>query len=426
MQTLKESSTLPQTVSRLREAALAGLWLFAAVALLSIAAQNVIFVGLAAWLAWRWRTEGRLPRLHPVLIWFVPFLVWALLASWNSDNRPHSLDTWRRWLLVVAAYYAADALESERPLRAVLGSLLFFSALWCLGAALGALAHPVAGYLRGLDLTEILRRWSEWGEWRARSGSGGYMVLGTTSMLVLVFFSGLFLEDTSWRRPLPVACLGAVALALLLTLTRSAWLGAAAGLGFLLIWKRPRWAAWGAVAVALAAALPFSPLQARLAQSFDLNHASTQERIFMFKAGLGIIRERPCLGVGDALESRDGRPGWYLRHRPAEAKAIPWIKDVDRGHLHNNLIQVAAMYGLPALALLLFFFARLAWEAWRTARSTSPLARGLGLGLLGALLAWWVNGLFEYNFGSFQSGFVLWFLAGLGLAAGRLGRAGAA
>jgi O-antigen ligase len=107
---------------------------------------------------------------------------------------------------------------------------------------------------------------------------------------------------------------------------------------------------------------------------------------------------------------------------PDAAKVWATTRDQEHGHLHNNLIQVAAMYGLPALLALLAFFARLIVTAWGARRSSHPLARGLAWGSLAVCLAWWVNGMAEYNFGSFQSSFTLWFLLGLGLCAGQLER----
>ena len=91
------------------------------------------------------------------------------------------------------------------------------------------------------------------------------------------------------------------------------------------------------------------------------------------------------------------------------------LKNDDQGHLHDNLIMLAVLYGWPGLLLMLAAFAALLPALWR-GRKARGLAGGLALGALAAALAWWVNGLFEYTFGSFQSSFVLWFLLGLGLA----------
>lgn len=394
----------------------AGLWLFGAVTLLSIAAQNVLFVGLAAWtwLLWKGR-GGRLP-LGPWAVAYGLFLLWALAASALSDNAAHSMDTWRKWLLVAALAYAAAWLGGRpRDLRSVALACLAFSGLWALGASLWSLTGPLGAWVHGQGLGAVLRTWGD-GNWRAVSGSGGYMVLGTGSMLLGVLFTAAALRDDAFKRPWALGALGALGLALVLTLTRSAWLGAGAGL-LLVLGLDGRWKLLGGIgaAVLLLALLPGSPVAERLRQGTDMGQVSTRERVFMAEAGRGIIRDHPWLGVGDAMESFDGHDGYYRRYRGEAARNDPALKDNDQGHLHDDLIMVAALYGLPGLLLLLLAHLGLAGRLWRGRRAPG-LAGGLALGALGCLAAWWVNGLFEYNFGSFQSSFTLWFVLGLGLA----------
>jgi O-antigen ligase len=404
---------------------LAGIWLFASVACLSIAAQNVLFVGLGAWLLLSWRRR-RWPELSsPYGSWSL-FVLWALLASLASPDQNHSLFTWKKWLLAYCALYVGQAIPSRRVLQAVLGSLLVFSALWCLGASVHSLAKPLAWWHEGHSWTEVAGRWVYEMDWRAGSGSGGYQVLASCCTLLLLFFGGLMLGDPWWRRPLVWVCLASIALALLLTMTRGAWIATALGLVFLLAWRQPKLLLGLAVLSALAFSL-FSQsfVIQRLKSVTDLHNDSNDERIFMAQAGWSIIGEHPILGVGDSMHSfeRDGLmvPGNFLTHRSPEA--VAWYNAHDpnkeQGHLHDDLVQVAAMYGLPGLFLLLFFFLRLALAALNASRQAGP-ATALAQGFLAALLGWWANGAFEYNFGSFQSSFVLWFLVGLFLASQRL------
>ncbi len=159
----------------------------------------------------------------------------------------------------------------------------------------------------------------------------------------------------------------------------------------------------------------------RLRSSFDSNNDSNRERKDMWQAGLAISAEHPWLGVGDAMESfamKSGgqAQGYYHRYLSDEGRgwyASKGIPPYERGHLHNNAIQIAAMYGLPALfclaAFLFSLFFRALGEGWRE-------PSGLGLGFAGAWLAWNLNGLFEFNLGSVQSSFVFWFLCGLWLS----------
>jgi len=164
----------------------------------------------------------------------------------------------------------------------------------------------------------------------------------------------------------------------------------------------------------------------------DMHNDSNDERIFMAQAGLGIVRDHPWLGVGDSLSSFDRtrpdgsvvrEPGYFLRYRSPEALAWYNAKapDKENGHLHDVPLQLAAMYGLPGMALAALFFGGLLVAGLaRFRRSVTPLARGAGLGLALGLAAFFMHGMTEYNLGSVQTSFTLWFLVGLAGAAFRL------
>jgi O-antigen ligase len=68
-------------------------------------------------------------------------------------------------------------------------------------------------------------------------------------------------------------------------------------------------------------------------------------------------------------------------------------------HLHNNLLQLAAERGLPCLAAWLWFMAALAWYTLRVRRRLSGL-RWVADAAFAAWLAFFVEGFFEFNFGT--------------------------
>jgi O-antigen ligase len=404
---------------RLETASLAGLWLFAAVALLSIAAQNIIFLGMAAWLGLHlW--QGSFPRFPKTLFFALPFLFLALIACLKSENQSHSLETYKRWLLISAAFYASTALDTEKRLRPVLGALVFFSGIICLGSALWAFDGPIHA-LGSQSWAELLKRWSEEGDWRAHAGSGGYMVLGTSSMLALCFGTALALEEPRYRRPLPLLCLAFCALALALSFTRSAWLGALAGLGLLLSLRKPRLALWTLAGIlALVVLWPSNPFWQRAEAGTDFRQESLRERLFMRQAAEQISMRHPLWGIGDALESWDDaaghHDGYYVRTQSRAAELWGFPADKEQGHLHNDWLQLKVMYGGPAAFFFGAFFVLLGLVFLSRCFSARPVVRALGWGGLSCLIAWWVNGLYEFNFGSFQSSFNFWFLCGLALA----------
>jgi O-antigen ligase len=66
-------------------------------------------------------------------------------------------------------------------------------------------------------------------------------------------------------------------------------------------------------------------------------------------------------------------------------------------HLHNNVVQIAAERGLPALAIWLWFMVALCRDLFHRFRSgNQPFLSAAGLAVVAALLT---AGMFEYNFG---------------------------
>jgi putative inorganic carbon (hco3(-)) transporter len=227
-------------------------------------------------------------------------------------------------------------------------------------------------------------------------------VMTLAGMLVgaSVFAVALWLHDL--RNPWLAATAILSSFGVLLTYTRSAWIGWVAAVLVLVIMKTPRAVAW-AVPVALIA-VSFAPLPffSRLISSFDARQSSNLDRIRMFEAGVEIIKDYPVLGVGPA-NIKEVYP-LYRKH-DAPRFRIP--------HLHNNFVQIWAERGVLAVAaylMLLAVFVGLCWSAARKRRFESGGSAAAlryaeaGIAVAVALTA---AGLFEFNFGDTE---VFWLL----------------
>ena len=185
----------------------------------------------------------------------------------------------------------------------------------------------------------------------------------------------------------------AVTLALLLTLTRSAWLGWLVAVSVLLILRWPRALVFAAPLLVFFVTLMPLPLFSRVVSSFDTRQSSNLDRIRMIEAGVEIIKDYPLLGVGPA-NIKEVYP-LYRKH-DAPRFRIP--------HLHNNVVQLWAERGILALAayvLLNALFLRECWRAWRGAESRFA---EVGVAVVVALAT---AGMFEFNFGDTE---VFWIL----------------
>ncbi len=176
-----------------------------------------------------------------------------------------------------------------------------------------------------------------------------------------------------------------VSLALLLTFTRSIWLGWLAAVVTVIAMHRPRLLTWTAPVLLLFLTFMPLPLFSRMISTFDLEQSSNLDRIRMAEAGLEMIQDHPLLGVGPA--NVKGLYPLYRRHDAPRFRPP---------HLHNNMLQLWAergIVGLIAYLMLIGLFVRECLTARRSeARSFALSGIALTIGLAAA-------GLFEFNFG---------------------------
>ncbi len=175
--------------------------------------------------------------------------------------------------------------------------------------------------------------------------------------------------------------------ALVASQTRSAWIGAVLGLTVVAALRSPR-LLW-VVPAAVAAVLALRP--AAVTSRLTLGDDSSRDRLFMWQAGIDMVLDRPVFGQG---------PGMILSAYPRYR--WPEATHPMQPHLHNNLLQVAAERGLPALAFFLWWAIATFLAALREARRCAAGAPGPGWAAgaaLAALAAVFAAGLFEYNLG---------------------------
>ncbi len=182
--------------------------------------------------------------------------------------------------------------------------------------------------------------------------------------------------------------------ALVLTYTRSAWLGWMAAIAVLIFATRARRFALYLAPVALLVVtfLPL-PIFGRLISTFDFQQTSNFDRIRMAQAGVEMIRDHPVLGVGPSNVKEE-----YALYRAHDApRARP-------PHLHNNVIQLWAERGVLGLATYIAFLALFLRECVRAWSTPQKMWAQIGIATTVALF---VAGLFEFNFGDTEVFFTM-------------------
>jgi len=185
-----------------------------------------------------------------------------------------------------------------------------------------------------------------------------------------------------------VVPVGSMFLALLLTQSRGAWLGMMAGLvSFPVLMKMigitPRFSrkiAGGGLAI-LAIGLGFfyfnGQARERLAQTFNTGHFDAAGRLFMWKAGMGMIRENPVIGTGIGGFGR-AYPVWHARGM-ANNPAFQWFYTENT---HNDYLQIPAEMGLPLFGLLIWIWVIFICKALQMIRSGDRMALGILIGFI--------------------------------------------
>jgi O-antigen ligase len=189
-----------------------------------------------------------------------------------------------------------------------------------------------------------------------------------------------------------VACLLST-LTLLLTFTRSVWLGWAVAALVVVLVSRARIAFYALPVVILF--ITFMPLDlfSRLISTFDLKQSSNFDRIRMLEAGAEMIRDHPVLGVG--LSNVKETYALYRKHDAPRPRPP---------HLHNNLVQLWAERGILGLAsylLLLALFLRECMAGWN---GPQRVWAEVGVAVAVSLT---VAGLFEFNFGDTEVFYIM-------------------
>jgi O-antigen ligase len=230
---------------------------------------------------------------------------------------------------------------------------------------------------RGYDINERIQ--ATLSHWMTFSG-----LVALTGCLLLGF---AFEEKGRWR----LVGFGAVLPlgVLLLTYTRSVWVGTLAAVILYLCLRKPKGLFVLAPAVVVVFLVLPREIRHRVTSIGDLSDPTTRDRIAMTKSGLRMVRDHPLLGVGPDMVKR-----LYPRYRDPEAvrALVP--------HLHNNVLQLAAQSGLPAAAAYVALVAVVLSAAIRKLRrETRPDRAALLAASLMAVTALTLAGLFEYNFG---------------------------
>ncbi len=335
---------------------------------LGIANPLLVVAAVAAWRAWRLGELRGRPFARVLVLPLVLFAAASLISVLFSLDPLESLDKTPRLAVLLLVPLSAALIDHVwwKRLVAALAVATTILAVW-----------GIIQYAQGANDLEH----------RIQGPLSHYMLFAGCVLLgAVVAIAELLLNPARrvWLL-LPPALLGPVAL--LLSYTRNAWVGLTAALLLLAaVWRRRLLLLYPVLALALWLVFPRSVLD-RVVSIFDLRQSANYDRVCMAISGVQMIRDHPITGVGldmvdrlYPLYRRDDAPRW----------SVP--------HLHNNIVQIAAERGLPALAAYLWLMGAFFTVTWRGLPRLSERRRAAVAASLASVLAISIAGLFEYNF----------------------------
>lgn len=366
----------------------------------SISVAQMAAAGMGVCWIGRWAALKQKPDFSP-LSWPVAAFVAASLISAALSLDPAESFKDSKDLLHLFILFAAHDQFRRAPLRT--GAVLRAAAGAGAAAAVVGLAQAAR---RGVDIYDRISGFHDM-----------YMTYAGLLTLAFIFGAGALIfsfrgKKDAWIPP----ALALVAAALLLSLTRSAWIGSAVGLTALAIARKPVAAAVIPILAALAFVLSPAPVKDRVASMADMQNESNRERLLVWGAGLKIIADHPVFGVG-----QNAFPLVYPEYRAEN------VNEPNISHLHNNFLELAAERGLVGMAAWIWLWGAALWGAGRAWRECFGGDERAALAASSAgVIAFLVAGMFEYNFGDSEIQMMFYMTLAMAVAAAERARSRAA
>lgn len=339
----------------------------------------------------------------PISLALLVFLVLHLVSAVFGIDAVTSLKDFKKTYIILLYFLAANYLGGEKDIKKVIVSFIT-------GACVVGIYAVVTTAYQKFALGNM--------DFRASSFSGNHMHAGGMLMMACIVSAGALaykiktdLKDARGAALLAAAFL-IISAGLLCTYTRGSWLAAFLGVILVVGYADKRLLAAVLVLSVIAAfALRGTSVMDRIESSVRVKpdtNSSANERILMWKSGLLIVKERPLIGIGTANLDKI-----YPRYRQ------PGTFEMNQGHLHNNIIQLAVIDGIPGMLAFLWIFGAMWFSFVRGLAMNRSGAAGSRLkavffSLFCVSIAFFINGFFEYNFFSAQPALMFWFLTGTG------------
>lgn len=364
---------------------------------------------------WHWPTFATLFGLY--LLWAVlsALMHAVFLDTGYTGSAPWALIHYVRTLLFIIVVHSAIRTRAE--LICVLIALAWIVLGEAILVALSYVTGELFNFARLTGQTPRL-------ELQTFSGSDGKMVRGVGTLghtnqqavfhtLYTLPLIALLVVRNTWFRVMALVIIGASAVAVLLSFSRSAWMSftLALTLAFVMAWRRREiapvaWLTGAAMAVVMVLVLGAlaEPIYERVVHGDD---GATDSRLRMIDLATDLFLSHPVVGVGPGEFSEAS-----IMQYPVEFKENEWvpayekpqvptvgrlevIRLVQKGEepltsplpVHNKFMLTLAELGMVGLLLWLAIYAHLFREALACSRAQDAVLRYIGVAGIATILA---------------------------------------
>jgi len=400
--------------------------------------QIALGLGVLAWIV-KSVAQGRVewigkPVGRPVLLFLLLFL-YACVAGWVWAETMRELASLRTLLAIFLVASNLRSADGLRRLALLLVAGLAAFSLYAATARVVMVARDRAMYAplvvskaqlerierdRQKRVEDFERRQAEGLEQeRARPDAfwlpdvGSMSEAGQLAMAVPFALAVLLgVRNRKWRLVL-MAALIILVLNLILNMKRGAWMACLTALiALAAIERRRRILAVIAALIVVGALLP--AVRTRAVEAFT---GQDGQRLALWRAVPKVVLDEP-LGVGPGCSHHVLKTKKYVP--PDVYYALP-----DKVHFHSTIAELAVCAGPLTVGAYVWWF--VAFGAWafrmlRRMQQDSP-ARAIVLGGLVAAVAFFINGLVEYNLGDSDVTLMLYLTTGMAMAAVPNGKA---
>ncbi len=341
----------------------------------------------------------------PEHILLLIFFIFCGLSMFNSGPyiKKSLIALFLKWLKYIAVFLIAqDLLSTDKHLKRVLAAVLIVAGIIGIDA--------IAQFFIGFDLfrhspafvVQIPNGTACRGltaSFKHYNGFGAYLTV-VLLLAAALLFSPKKLNSPWPRRILLFFLAGLLALCLLLSGSRGAWLGFICGLTLMILLCRQYKRLLLLTGSFIAVLIVFSALRERVLSI--LRPEGDSLRFGVWRAAFQLIRKNPFLGkgIGTFMD-------YYRQQRP----------DISPVYAHNCYLQIWAETGIFSLLTFILFFSLVLYKGIMAYRKNpNPFLLGLICGLFGFL----VHCFFDSHLYSLQLAFLFWLMLGSLVAATKL------